>query len=268
MARDKDRVTPLPRFSANITMLFTELSFEDRFAAAAAAGFDAVEIMFPYDFPAPTLAHLAQSAGVEIAMFNAPPGKIGEGEFGLAAVPGDEGRFRESMACALDYAKVLGCPRIHVLAGMGAPNDETFQKTLVDNLKYACTHASTHGVTILIEPISPQARPGYHLAGFEQAETVLKRVGRSNLRLLFDIFHRQLLQGDVLGGIRKFLPVIGHCQVASIPDRHEPNSGELNDARIFEALDALGYTGMVGAEYHPCGDTRSGLDWFVKYRRR
>jgi hydroxypyruvate isomerase len=257
----------LPRFSANLSFLFRELPLADRFNAAASAGFDAVEITFPYGWPAAELAGYAAAAGVEFALFNAPPGDLEAGEFGLAAIAGCEDRFRASFELALDYARILGCRRIHVLAGIAEPADDACAAAYISNLRHAA-EAADEGVTVLIEPLSRNTRPGYFLAGFEQAEKAIRAVGQQNLRLQFDIYHRQMMEGDVVAGIRRLHPLVGHFQVASVPGRHEPGKGELDDAFIFAAIDELGYEGLVGAEYHPREDTQSGLEWFAPYRTR
>jgi len=258
----------MPRFAANLSFLFTEQPFLERFAGAARAGFDAVEFLTPYEFPATEIADAARAAGVEIVLFNAPPGDV-RGDFGLAARPGREADLRMGVELALNYALALAVPRVHVLAGLGDPADAAAAAAYRSNLAYAAEKAAVQAVDILIEPLSARSRAGYFLRDFDVAQQVIADVGAPNLKLQFDIFHRQGLHGDVLAGLTELLPVIGHIQVASVPNRHEPGSGELADVRIFEALDALGYAGAIGAEYRPStATTEESLGWFEPYRRR
>lgn len=258
----------MPRFSANLTLLFNEVPFLDRFDAAARAGFDAVEFMSPYEHSTAELARAARDADVEIVLFNAPPGDPTSGEFGLAALPGRERDLSKSVDVALDYARALNCKRIHMPAGLIDRSDVNAQVAYRNSLETACRAASPYGVDILIEPINGRTRPGYFLDDFSTAERMIAGAGRANLKLQFDVFHRQILHGDVTHALKRLLPRIGHIQVASVPARHEPNTGELDDARIFALLDNLRYQGVIGAEYHPQGATVAGLAWFRPYGRR
>ena len=251
----------MPRFAANLTMMFTELPFLDRFAAAAASGFDAVEFLFPYDFDAVTIADELRQHGLTQALFNLPPGDWAAGERGLAALPGREADFRASVTTALRYAQTIGVDRLHLMSGLASRTDPTATRTYRDNLAYLCKLAAPAGLTILIEPINPRDMPGYFLNDFTYAADIIADTALPNLKLQFDIYHRQIIHGDVLTGLRHLLPIIGHIQIAAVPLRHEPGTGELDDARILHALDDLGYTGFVGCEYRPLGDTVAGLGW-------
>lgn len=258
----------MPRFAANLSFLFAELPFLDRFAAAARAGFDAVEFHFPYDYPAADVARAARAADVEIALFNAPPGDLAAGDFGLAALAGREKEFEASLLQGLDYAAVLNCTRLHVLAGIANAGGKASLDTYRANLAAACALAADRGVHVLIEPINGRSVPGYFLDSFTVAELVLDELAHPHLRLLFDIFHRQILHGDVSFALERLLPRIGHAQVAAVPHRHEPGSGELAEGVFWPLLDRLGYAGLVGAEYLPANTTEAGLGWFKPFRRR
>jgi 2-dehydrotetronate isomerase len=251
----------MPRFAANLTMMFTELPFLDRFSAAAEAGFEAVEFLFPYDFDADTIADKLRQHGLTQALFNLPPGDWAAGERGLAALPGRDADFRTSVSTALRYAKTIGVDRLHVMSGLASREDPAAMRTYRDHLAYLCEMAAPAGLTILIEPINPRDMPGYFLNDFNQAADLIADLALPNLRLQFDIYHRQIIHGDVLTGLSRLMPIIGHVQIAAVPLRHEPGSGELDDARILRELDHLGYTGFVGCEYRPLGDTLAGLGW-------
>ncbi|KRB82990.1 hydroxypyruvate isomerase [Sphingomonas sp. Root710] len=258
----------MPRFSANLSFLFQELPFLERFDAAGQAGFDAVEFLFPYDFPVSDLGNAARRAGVDIVLFNAAAGDLAAGDFGLAAMSGRGEEFRAQCGVALDYARQLGCARLHVMAGKVSAYNEEARETYKANLTWAAGEFAKNGIALLVEPLNPRSVPGYFLSDFDQAADIIDELALPNLKLQFDIFHRQILHGDVTEALRRLLPLIGHVQTASVPERHEPGSGELDDAYIFAMLDAWGYPGFVGAEYHPAGATGDGLGWFAPYRRR
>jgi hydroxypyruvate isomerase len=259
----------MPRFAANLSFLFTELPFLNRFDAAAKAGFDAVEFAWEYAHSAEEIRRAARDARVRVVLINAPAGDFSAGEFGLAALPGREDAHRESVERALAYANVLDCKRVHVLAGMIAPANGEAIASYRSNVTLACGAAAPASVDILLEPINDRSKPGYFLNSYVLAEQVITAIARPNLKLLFDIFHRQILHGDVLHAFKRLLPIVGHVQVSSAPDRREPDSGELADSYIFAALDALGYSGWIGAEYNPSdGDTAARLGWFKPYARR
>jgi len=251
----------MPRFAANLSMMFTEHDFPDRFHAAADAGFDAVEFLFPYDYPAKDVARWCQAAGVEQVLFNLPPGDWAAGDRGTAALPERRDEFRRSVQTALDYADVIGTPRLHMMAGIADPADPSHQASYRDSLAYAADAAAEKGVCMLIEPINGRDMPGYFLNDFARAVELIESLGHANLKLQFDIYHRQILHGDVLTGLKALLPLIGHIQIASVPGRNEPGTGELDDSRIFQALDDLGYEGFVGCEYRPKAAPLAGLGW-------
>ena len=251
----------MPRFAANLTMMFTEVPFMDRFSAASAAGFDAVEFLFPYEFDAVAIADQLRQHGLMQALFNLPPGNWAAGERGLAALPGREDEFRVSVTTALHYAKIIGVDRVHMMAGIADRTDPECARTYRANLLHLCELATLAGVTVVIEPINPRDMPGYFLNDFNFATDLIAEMALPNLKLQFDIYHRQIIHGDVLTGLRRLMPVIGHIQIAAVPLRHEPGTGELDDARILREVDLLGYTGFVGCEYRPAGDTVAGLGW-------
>lgn len=264
----------MPRFAANLSLMYTEWPFADRFAAAADDGFTAVECQFPYAVPADELARRREAAGVELVLLNAPPGP--EGARGMAALPGHEAAFRASLLeQALPYAQALGCPRIHVMSGFIPPGRERtdLQPTLLDNLTWAAQRAADAGVTLLIEPLNARDNPGYFLNRQDHAHEIVAAVGAPNLAVQFDLYHAQIVEGDLSAKLARYLDPahptrVGHLQVASVPDRHEPDEGELAWAHLFDLIDTLGWAGWVGAEYRPRGATRDGLGWFARWRGR
>jgi hydroxypyruvate isomerase len=251
----------MPRFAANLTMMFNELPFMDRFAAAAANGFDAVEFLFPYDFDPEAIAGALRDHNLTQALFNLPPGDWAAGERGLAALTGREPEFHRSVTTALHYAAMIGLERVHVMSGIANRADATAVQTYRDNLIYLCEIAGPAGLTVVIEPINARDMPGYFLNDFNFAADLISDLGLPNLKLQFDIYHRQIIHGDVLTGLKKLMPIIGHIQIAAVPLRHEPGTGELDDIRILQTIDDFGYTGFVGCEYRPAGDTAAGLGW-------
>ncbi|WEK48851.1 MAG: hydroxypyruvate isomerase family protein [Candidatus Kaistia colombiensis] len=251
----------MPRFAANLSMMFNEWSFLDRFAAAADAGFDAVEFLFPYDFSPEDVAGKLKAAGLEQALFNLPPGDWAAGERGIAALPGRQDEFRASLMKALDYALATGVRRLHMMAGLAPSHSAEAGERYRDAVRMACATMEPHGIDIVLEPINRRDMPGYFLNDFDMAGEIIDELGLPNLKLQYDIYHRQILHGDVTKSLEELLPVIGHVQVASVPLRNEPGTGELNDFRIFEQLDRLGYAGFVGCEYRPAGATLDGLGW-------
>lgn len=251
----------MPRFAANLTMMFTEHEFLDRFAAAKKAGFDAVEYLFPYDHPPEAIAERLRAHGLTQALFNLPPGNWEAGDRGLAALPDRAEEFRASIDTALRYAEATGVGRVHVMSGLASRQDVTALTAYRDSLRRVCDAAGAQGLDVVIEPINTRDMPGYFLDNFSFAADLIAELGLPNLKLQFDIYHRQILHGDVLMGLREMAPIIGHVQIAAVPERHEPGTGELDDARILRELDALGYDGFVGCEYRPAGRTEDGLDW-------
>jgi len=259
----------MPRFSANLSFLFGEVPFLERFAEAAHAGFRAVEFTYPYEWQAADIAAAAAKHGLEIALFNAPPGDVASGDRGLASLPGREHEFAASIAMGLRYARVLGCRRLHVLAGVvpdgadGAERDSR-RRLYVRQLKFACEEAAAVGVTITVEPLNPRDMPGYLLSTQADAHAVRAEVGAANLKVQFDLYHAQIVEGDLTEKLRRYLPHVGHIQIAGVPGRHEPNVGEINYEWIFRLLDELRYDGYVGCEYRPLAGTAAGLGWMYQ----
>lgn len=251
----------MPRFAANLSMMFTEHAFLDRFQAAADADFKAVEYLLPYDYPADEIRRRLEAAGLEQALFNMPAGNWDAGDRGLAALADRRDEFRASVVKAVDYAKIIGNKLVHMMAGMADANDPQAIATYRESMKYAADHAGEAGLTVLIEPINGRDMPGYFLNDFNQALAFVKQADRADLRLQFDIYHRQIVHGDVIMGLREMMPWTAHVQTASVPLRNEPGTGELNDAAIFAELESLGYAGFVGCEYRPRGETVAGLGW-------
>ncbi len=258
----------MPRFAANISMMFNELPFLDRFAAARAAGFEAVEFLFPYEFPAAEIAMRLKDNGLAQVLFNAPPGDWANGERGMACLPGRALEFRDSIMKALDYAAALGCPRLHVMAGMSPAGvaPATMTGLYAINLAWAAERAIAQGVTCVIEPINQRDMPGYSLTGTANAVAVIEAVGPERLGLQFDLYHTQITEGDLVPRMQALLPYIAHMQVADTPGRHEPGTGEVNWPFVFKAIDDGGYRGWIGCEYRPAGDTVAGLGWFQPYK--
>lgn len=251
----------MPKFAANLSMMFTEWDFLDRFAAAADIGFTSVEFLFPYAYPAEEIARRLESSRLTQALFNLPPGDWDKGERGMACVPAREAEFRESVTKALPYAAATGVKRLHLMSGHGDRQDPRAVAAYTAALRHACELAAPHGIDILIEPINGRDMPGYFLNDFPFAAGLIAGLALPNLKLQFDIYHRQILHGDVLKGLDVLMPMIGHVQVASVPKRNEPGTGELDDLRIFRHLDMLGYDGYVGCEYRPAAGTVEGLGW-------
>jgi hydroxypyruvate isomerase len=253
----------MPRFAANLSLMFNEVPFPERFAAAARAGFRAVEFQFPYDHAASDVARWLQDNGLENVLFNLPPGNWAAGERGMAALPGREAEFRASVSRALDHALVLGTPRLHVMAGMppaGADRGHC-RSVYIENLRYAARELARHGRTVLIEPINTRDMPGYFLNSQTEAHAICKETGEPNVKVQMDFYHAQIVEGDLAATFRKFAGGIGHIQIASVPDRAEPDDGEINYRYLFRMLDAAGYDGWVGCEYRPRGRTEDGLGW-------
>ena len=250
-------------------MLYPEHAFLDRFAAAADDGFKAVEFLFPYAFAKADLAARLKAHGLQQVLFNAPPGDWDGGERGLASLPGREAEFRAGLLIALDYAAELSCPRIHVMAGLLTTDADTteHEATYLTNLEWAANQAMKAQVEILIEPINRRDMPGYFLNRQDVAHSIVAEVGAPNLKVQMDLYHCQVVEGDLGMKLRQYLPTgrVGHIQIAGVPHRHEPDQGEVNFAYLFALLDELGYPGWVGCEYRPAqpgaGGTSAGLGW-------
>lgn len=255
----------MPRFAANLGYLFTERLLLERIDAAAAAGFKAVELQFPYDVPATAVKAAIRKNNLTILGLNTPHGER-EGEFGLAAVPGREKDWQVLFARALEYASAVGGSAIHCLAGKVAPEQRpAADRVFIDNLARAADLAAAKNITLLIEPINARDRPNYYINHVEHAADVIAKIGKPNIRVQFDFYHVQIVGGDLIHRLEKFLPVIGHLQCAAVPTRHEPDEGEVNYSAVFEAADRLGYRGWIGAEYRPRGRTEDGLGWARAY---
>ena len=255
----------MPRFAANLTMMFNEVPFLDRFEAAAKAGFTAVEFLFPYDYPPRDIGERLRKNGLTQALFNLPPGDWAAGEKGFAALPDRFEDLQQSLHQALPYVQATGVKRLHLMAGIAERNDPLAVAAFRKSVKWAAEFVAPHGLDLVIEPINPRNVPGYFLNDFGLARDVIFDLKISNLKLQFDIYHCQIIHGDVTMHLREMMPMIGHVQIASIPSRHEPDGEELNYPFVFAELDRLGYGGFVGCEYNPRGKTTDGLGWFKNY---
>ncbi|MDB5962227.1 MAG: hyi [Massilia sp.] len=253
----------MPKFAANLSMMFGEVAFLDRFAAARQAGFDAVEFLFPYAFDADDIANRLARQQQQLVLFNLPAGDWNAGERGYACDPRRIGEFQDSVGQALEYAEELQVAQLHCMAGKLPPKvtPERAREVFIDNLKFATAAARERGVRLLIEPINTFDIPGYFLNGSKQALHIIDEVGADNLLLQYDIYHMQRMEGELAATIRAHLSRIGHFQVADNPGRHEPGTGEINYPFLFRLLDELGYQGHVGCEYNPAGATVDGLGW-------
>jgi len=254
----------MPKLAANLSTLFPEREFLDRFAVARAAGFRFVEYQFPYADSAADVANAAREAGVQVVLHNLPPGDASKGERGIASLPGREREFRESVERGIEYASAAGCPGVNCLAGL-ASQDKAHFYTFVANVRYAARRLGEVGVRLMIEAINTRSVPGFFLAHSAQAIDVLNAAGEANAFLQYDMFHMQIMEGDLARTVERLLGRIGHIQIADVPDRHEPGTGELNFDFLLAHLDAIGYSGWVGCEYNPRGDTLEGLKWAKPY---
>lgn len=260
----------MPKLAANLSFMFNELPFLERFAAASRAGFGGVEFLFPYDYEPETLARELTAHRLVNVLFNVSPGNWDGGERGLAAVPGREADFDAAIDRALCYARVLGTPRLHVMAGVLPPDADRalWHTTYVANLRRAAPRAAADNVDLLIEPLNPRDMPGYFLSTQAEAHAILAEVGMPNVKVQMDLYHAQIVEGDITVTLRRHLDAIGHIQIAGVPDRHEPDTGELDCRYIFRLLDELGYDHWVGCEYRPAGDTLAGLGWIERVGAR
>ena len=257
----------MPRFAANLSMLFTEVPFLERFERAAHAGFEAVEFLFPYACTVDAIQDRLNATGLKIVLHNLPAGDWEAGERGIACHPDRVDEFRAGVAQAVTYAHALGVPQLNCLAGK-APlgvDAATLQRTLVENLKFAAAALRIANLRLLIEPINPFDIPGFYLTRTEQALAILDEVGAPNAFVQYDIYHAQRTEGELAATLQKHLPRIGHVQLADNPGRHEPGTGEINYPFLFQHLDRIGYTGWVGCEYKPAKDTASGLIWLEPF---
>jgi hydroxypyruvate isomerase len=250
------------KFAANLSWLYQELPFLDRFDAAASSGFKAVEFLFPYQFNPAEMASRLHAAGLTAVLFNLPPGDFEKGERGIAAIPGRENDFRASVQVALDYANILGVRRLHVMAGITQGIEpEKAQATFLSNLEFAVGQTADLDIVVVIEPINNRDFPGYYLTTVEQAAAILARLKHPRLRTQLDWYHAQIMGGDLTRRTERFFGDIGHIQVAGVPDRSEPDRGEVNFAHLFKLVDSLEYEGWIGCEYKPAAETEDGLAW-------
>ncbi|MGQ0709770.1 MAG: 2-oxo-tetronate isomerase [Rhodoferax sp.] len=263
----------MPRFAANLSMLYTELPFLERFAAAAADGFAGVEYLFPYDFAAQDIAAQLQAHGLQQVLFNAPPGDWDAGERGLACLGERTAEFAQGLEQALHYAAALQCPRVHVMAGIVPPGQtaQALRASYVAQLRLAARRAAAQGVRVMIEPINTRDMPGYFLNRQADAHALLAEIGEPNVQVQMDLYHCQIMEGDLATKLRHYLPTgrVGHLQIAGVPERHEPDQGEVHYPYLFELIDALGWDGWVGCEYRPtrgavAGGSTAGLGWMPK----
>lgn len=254
----------MPRFAANLTLLFNEVPFQDRFASAAGAGFTGVEYLFPYAWPEAFLAQKLQDNNLTQVLFNLPPGDWDRGERGIACLPGREVEFRQGVEEAIRYARALGCRQLNCLAGLApaGTEPEVLWATLRENVAWAARRLADEGIVLCLEAINSRIdMPGFLLDTSGKVVQLMDEIGADNLRLQYDLYHMQIMEGDLIRTLQDLLPRIGHIQFADNPGRHEPGTGEINFRSIFNALDQAGYTGWVSAEYRPKGRTEDGLGW-------
>ena len=254
----------MPKFAANLSFLFADAPFPERFKRAAAAGFSGVEYLFPYAYAAHEVADWLKAADLEQVVFNLAPGDWAAGERGLACLPQRQGEFAETVEQALNYAVVLDCEQLHCMAGIrpAGVSESLLEATYIANLRHAADRLATVGVTLMIEPINSRIdMPGYWLDDVDKAFRLLEAVDRSNVKLQYDIYHAQIIAGDLARTLAANIEQIGHIQIADNPGRHEPGTGEINYPFLFELLDRLGYDGWVGCEYKPLTSTEAGLGW-------
>lgn len=260
----------MPRFAANLSMMFTDAPFLERFGRAAGAGFKGVELLFPYDHEPAEVGRALAHHGLEQALFNLPPGDWAAGERGTASLPGREAEFQAGVHKAILYAAATGCRTLHCMAGMlPASADRAEREALyVMNLRWAAREVAKHQITLVIEPINTRDMPGYLINYQAQGRAVIERVAEPNLKLQLDLYHCQIMEGDLAKHIQTFLDITGHIQIAGVPERHEPDIGEINFPYLFELLDRKAYAGWVGCEYRPRGRTEDGLGWLAPWRGR
>jgi len=257
----------VPKLAANLSMMFNEDPFLERFAGAAQAGFRGVEFLFPYEYAPAAVAAALRDNGLTQALFNMPPGDWSAGERGIAALPGREAEFAAGVERALAYAQALNCPIVHAMAGLAADDDERNVATYVANIRAAADAFAHAGRRIVLEPINRRDMPGYFLHTTAQAMRLIATIDRPNVALQLDLYHAQISEGDLEVKIRTLLPHTAHVQIAGNPARHEPNIGEVNYDYLLGVLDAVNYDGWIGCEYRPAGDTVAGLGWAQRYLR-
>ncbi|MBN1151699.1 MAG: hydroxypyruvate isomerase [Dehalococcoidia bacterium] len=257
----------MPKFSANLSMLFKEVEFLERFERAARAGFKFVEFMFPYEWEKSELKTYLAKNGLQLVLHNLPAGNWGAGERGLACLPDRVGEFRDGVKLAIEYATALGCPRLNCLAGI-APvtlGEEQRRDTLVSNVRYAAEETGKAGIVLMVEPINSVDMPGFCLNTTRGALELMRQVDHANLFIQYDVYHMQTMEGNLINTMKQNLSRIAHVQIADVPGRHEPGTGEINFDNLFRAIDEMGYQGWIGCEYIPGGSTEAGLGWVRKY---
>ncbi|KAE9533750.1 hydroxypyruvate isomerase [Ursidibacter arcticus] len=258
----------MPKFAANLTMMFTEVPFLERFEAAAKAGFKYVEYLWPYDYPADLLKAKLDQYNLQQVLFNTSAGNIDAGEWGISAIPNREQDSHKNIDLALEYALALGCPNVHIMAAVvpeGADR-ELYKQTFVKNIRYASEKFKPYGINILLEALSPQVKPNYLLKSQLDTLEIVELVDRDNVFIQLDYFHAQNVDGNLSQLTDRLKDKIAHIQIASVPNRHEPDEGEINYEYLFNKLDEIGYQGFIGCEYKPRSDTVAGLDWFKPYK--
>ncbi|WP_158044798.1 hydroxypyruvate isomerase [Skermanella pratensis] len=260
----------MPKFAANLSMLFTELPFLDRFKAAAEAGFVGVEYLFPYDFQKEQVAESLQVAGLTQVLHNLPAGDWNNGQRGIACLPERVQEFRDGVGKAIDYAGALGCKQVNCLAGIAPAgvDPDQLRETFVENVRFAADRLKEAGITLLIEPVNTLDIPGFYLNRTTQALSIIEETGSDNVFLQYDIYHMQIMEGDLARTIERNLSKIRHIQLADNPGRNEPGSGEINYGFLFEHFDRISYDGWIGCEYKPLTTSSEGLGWFAPYRSR
>jgi hydroxypyruvate isomerase len=258
----------MPKFAANLSMMFTEVPFLDRFAAAADAGFKGVEFLFPYEYSPEALAKTLRTHRLENVLFNMPPGDWAAGERGIASIPGREEEFRSGVTMALTYAATMGVVRLHAMAGIPPANADraACKATLIANLRYAAEACATRNITLLLEAINNRDMPGFFVNTQAESHDICVAVNAPNLKMQLDCYHMQVMEGDLATKLRRYAPQCGHIQIAGTPERHEPDTGEVRYEFLFDLLDEIGYDGWVGCEYRPAGKTVDGLGWFRRFR--
>jgi len=254
----------MPQFAANLSMMFNEVPFLERFKAAADAGFKGVEFLFPYEYTPEEVAQKAKDAGVQVVLFNMPPGNWATGERGIAGLAGREQEFRDGVAKAVTYAKALGVPRIHAMAGLAPAGVDktTCHAILIANLKYAAAELAKHDLTVLLEAINTRDIPGYVVNTQKESYEICQAVGAPNMKMQMDLYHMQIMEGDLAMCLKRYAAMCGHIQIAGCPERNEPDTGEVRYEYLFKTLDSMGYQGWLGCEYRPAGKTVDGLKWF------
>ena len=260
----------MPRFAANLTMLYNEVDFLDRFAAAAKAGFRGVEYLFPYAYDKDQLAERLQQHGLTQVLHNLPAGDWGAGERGIGCLPDRVGEFQDGVGQAIAYATALGCRQVNCLAGLApaGADPDALRATFVENLKFAAGKLGEAGIRLLTEPINTRDIPGFFLCHTDQALAIMDDVASSNVALQYDIYHMQIMEGDLARTMEANLDRIAHLQLADNPGRHEPGTGEINYPFLFDFLDRIGYDGWIGCEYKPRTTTVEGMGWYAPYRAK